>query len=61
MSRLISSELLKLRSTRTALALIASIVGLVVLIGLIATLTSNEEDVVAVDLLGIAGFAQVSR
>ena len=59
MSRLISSELLKLRSTRTALALIASIVGLVVLIGLIATLTSNEEDVVAVDLLGIAGFAQV--
>ena len=39
MTRQISAELLKLRSTRTAIALIASVVGLVVLIGLIATLT----------------------
>jgi ABC-2 type transport system permease protein len=59
MSRLISSELLKLRTTRTALALIASIVGLVLLIGLIATLTVPAEEAVTVDLLGIAGFAQV--
>ena len=61
MTRLISSELLKLRSTRTALALIASVVGLVVLIGLIATLTADfeKDDVRTVDLLGIAGFAQV--
>lgn len=59
MTRLISSELLKLRSTRTAVALIASVVGLVVLIGLIATLTVQEDEVVTVDLLGIAGFAQV--
>jgi ABC-2 type transport system permease protein len=61
MSRLISSELLKLRTTRTAMALIASIVGLVVLIGLIATLTADfeQEEVLTVDLLGIAGFAQV--
>ncbi len=61
MTRLISSELLKLRSTRTAVALIASVVGLVVLIGLIATLTADFErdEVQTVDLLGIAGFAQV--
>ena len=61
MTRLISSELLKLRSTRTALALIGSVVGLVVLIGLIATLTADfeQDDVLTVDLLGIAGFAQV--
>jgi len=58
-TRLVSSELLKLRSTRTALALIGSVVGLVVLIGLIATLTVPPEEVVTVDLLGIAGFAQV--
>ena len=61
MTRMISSELLKLRSTRTALALIASVVGLVVLIGLIATLTADfsKDEVRTVDLLGIAGFAQV--
>ena len=61
MTRLISSELLKLRSTRTAVALIASVVGLVVLIGLIATLTADfeQDEVQTVDLLGIAGFAQV--
>ena len=61
MTRLISSELLKLRSTRTAIALIASVVGLVVLIGLIATITADfeKDDVKTVDLLGIAGFAQV--
>ena len=61
MTRLISSELLKLRSTRTAVALIASVVGLVVLIGLIASITADfaKDDVQTVDLLGIAGFAQV--
>jgi len=61
MTRLISSELLKLRSTRTAVALIASVVGLVVLIGLIATVTADfeQDEVMTVDLLGIAGFAQV--
>ncbi|HKG66786.1 MAG TPA: hypothetical protein VKB28_22145 [Solirubrobacteraceae bacterium] len=59
--RLISSELLKLRSTRTAIAPIASVVGLVVLIGLIATITADfeQDEVLTVDLLGIAGFAQV--
>jgi ABC-2 type transport system permease protein len=61
MTRLISAELLKLRSTRTALALIGSVVGLVVLIGLIASITADfkRDDVRTVDLLGIAGFAQV--
>jgi len=61
MTRLISSELLKLRSTRTAVALIGSIVGLIVLIGLLVTLTTDFErdEVATVDLLGIAGFAQV--
>ena len=61
MTRLVSAELLKLRSTRTALALIGSVVGLVVLIGLIASITADfkRDDVRTVDLLGIAGFAQV--
>lgn len=61
MTRLISSELLKLRSTRTAWALIGSIVGLVVLIGLIATLTANFErdQVTTRDLIAISGFAQI--
>ena len=61
MTRLISAEMLKLRSTRTAVALIASVVGLVVLIGLIASITADfaKDDVQTVDLLGIAGFAQV--
>lgn len=59
MTRLLSSELLKLRSTRTALALIGSVVGLVVLIGLIVTLTVPPAEAVTVDMLGIAGFAQV--
>jgi ABC-2 type transport system permease protein len=61
MSRQIGSELLKLRSTRTALALIGSVMGLVVLISLLATLTGDpsEGEFNARDLLGIAGFAQL--
>jgi ABC-2 type transport system permease protein len=61
MSRQIGSELLKLRSTRTALALIGSVMGLVVLISLLATLTGDPEagEFNARDLLGIAGFAQL--
>jgi ABC-2 type transport system permease protein len=60
-SRLVSAELLKLRSTRTAVALIGSIVGLVVLIGLIATFSADfEADQVSTrDLLAISGFAQI--
>ena len=61
MTRLISSELLKLRSTRTTLALIGSVVGLVVLIALLAALSTRPEDfgteVSPRDLLGIPGFA----
>jgi ABC-2 type transport system permease protein len=61
MSRLLSSELLKLRSTRTAWALIGSIVGLVVLIGLIATFSADfqRDEVTTRDLIAISGFAQV--
>jgi ABC-2 type transport system permease protein len=61
MSRLLSSELLKLRSTRTAVALIGSIVGLVVLIGLIATLTADfqRDQVSTRDLIAISGFSQI--
>jgi ABC-2 type transport system permease protein len=57
----IAAELLKLRTTKTAVALIGTVLGLVVLISVVATLTSDEnaEDFSAVDLLGIAGFAQL--
>jgi ABC-2 type transport system permease protein len=61
MSRLVNAELLKLRSTRTSLALIGSVVALVVLISLLATLTGDPADENfggAKDRLGIAGFAQ---
>jgi ABC-2 type transport system permease protein len=60
-SRLLSSELLKLRTTRTAWALIGSIVGLVVLIGLIATLTADfqRDQVQTTDLIAVSGFAQI--
>ena len=45
------------------LALIGSVVGLVVLISLLATFTSDPdtEDFDATDLLGISGFAQIVR
>ncbi len=60
MKHLIAAEFLKLRSTRTSLALIGSVVGLIVLISLLATFTSDPdtEDFGAKDLLGISGFAQ---
>jgi ABC-2 type transport system permease protein len=61
MSRQIGAELLKLRTTKTAVALIGTVLGLVVLIGVVATLTSDpdDENFNVVDLLGIAGFAQL--
>jgi ABC-2 type transport system permease protein len=52
--------MLKLRSTRTGLALIGSVIGIVVLISLIAALTAKQTDETfdVRNLLGIAGFAQ---
>jgi ABC-2 type transport system permease protein len=60
MTRLVNAELVKLRSTRTSLVLIGSVVALVVLISLLATLTGDAEmdNFSAKDLLGISGFAQ---
>ena len=60
MNHLISAELLKLRSTRTSIALIGSVVALIVLISILATFTSDPdvENFGAKDLLGISGFAQ---
>jgi ABC-2 type transport system permease protein len=60
MSNLVAAELLKLRSTRTGVALIGSVVAVVALISLLATLTGDAEsdDFVARDLLGISSFAQ---
>ena len=61
MSRLVNAEFLKLRSTRTTLALVGSVLALIVLIGLLATLTGDPADEnfgAAKDLLGIAGFGQ---
>jgi ABC-2 type transport system permease protein len=60
MTRLVNAELLKLRSTRTSLALIGSVLALIVLISLLATLTGDPDtdNFDAKDLLGISGFAQ---
>ena len=61
MSRLIASEFLKLRTTKTAIALIGSVLGIVVLISALATYTGDFDDdnFNALDLLGISGFAQL--
>jgi ABC-2 type transport system permease protein len=61
MTAQIGAELLKLRTTKTAVALIGTVLGLVVLISAVATFASDEdaEDFNVVDLLGIAGFAQL--
>jgi ABC-2 type transport system permease protein len=60
-SRQISSEWLKLRTTKTAVALIGSVLGIVVLISLLASLTIEEdaEEFNVLDLLSISGFAQL--
>jgi ABC-2 type transport system permease protein len=57
----IGAELLKLRTTKTAVALIGTVLGLVMLISLVATLSADPEaeEFNPVDLLGIAGFAQL--
>jgi ABC-2 type transport system permease protein len=59
MSHQISAELFKLRSTRTGIALIASALGLIVLVAALATLLGDYEgaDPPGRDLLGISGFA----
>jgi ABC-2 type transport system permease protein len=61
MSRQLASELLKLRTTKTAIALIGTLLGLCVLISVIATFTVEESDenFNSVDLLGISGFSQL--
>jgi ABC-2 type transport system permease protein len=61
MMRQVSAELLKLRTTKTAVALIGSVLGLTVLISLLATLTVEEdaENFNTLDLLAISGFAQL--
>jgi ABC-2 type transport system permease protein len=60
MTALIGAEVLKLRTTRTGVALVGSVVGVVVLISLLVTLAGDphSEDFNVRDLLGIAGFAQ---
>lgn len=62
MSRAIASELLKLRTTRTFLALVASCLGLgalvIVLVGALSGFEPQGEEAGA-DLVGIAGFAPI--
>ena len=60
MSRLIGAEMLKLRTTRTGVALIGSVVAIVVLVSALATFTGDFDsgNFNTVDLLGISGFAQ---
>lgn len=61
MSRLIAAELLKLRTTRTAVALTGSVLGIVVLISALATFTGDfdSDEFNTVDLLAISGFSQL--
>jgi ABC-2 type transport system permease protein len=59
-SRLIGAELLKLRTTRTGVALIGSVVGIVMLVSALATFTGDFDSgrFNTIDLLAISGFAQ---
>jgi ABC-2 type transport system permease protein len=61
MSRQIAAEFLKLRTTKTAIALIGSVLGIVVLISTLATFTGDFDsgNFNARDRLGISGFAQL--
>ena len=61
MSRLVSAEFFKLRTTRTFYGVVGGAFGLVLLIVVLAaaTATWNPGDKPLHDLLGIAGFAQV--
>jgi ABC-2 type transport system permease protein len=57
MTRLVAAELLKLRSTRTGIALIGSVVVLTALISILASVATSDFRVDLRDYLGIAGFA----
>jgi ABC-2 type transport system permease protein len=61
-SRLIAAEALKLRTTRTAVALIGAVLAIVVLFSVLGTFLSDpkSEDFDPGGLLGIAGFAQIA-
>jgi ABC-2 type transport system permease protein len=60
MRHLIAAEFLKLRTTRTSLALIGSVVGLVVLLSLLTSLLGDppSEEFTVTDRLGFTGLAQ---
>jgi ABC-2 type transport system permease protein len=60
MRRLIAAEALKLRTTRTAVALIGAAVGIVVVLTILLTLLVkfDSRDFTVIDLLGFTGFAQ---
>jgi ABC-2 type transport system permease protein len=60
MNRLVASELVKLRTTRTAVALIGAAVSIVVVLTVLLTLLVkfNANDFTVIDLLGFTGFAQ---
>jgi ABC-2 type transport system permease protein len=61
MTRLVSAEIFKLRTTRTFYGVVGGAIGLVLLIVIIASATAtwNPGDMPLRDLLGISGFAQV--
>jgi ABC-2 type transport system permease protein len=65
MTRIVSSELFKLRTTRTFYAIVAAALAIVVLISVAAALAtkfgghSSDSDNVPSDLLGIGNFAQI--
>jgi ABC-2 type transport system permease protein len=59
MTRMVSAEIFKLRSTRTFYAMAGSAIALVLLIVVIAALTADKNTITLRDLIGISGFAQV--
>ena len=61
MTRLVTAEIFKLRTTRTFYGIVGGALGLVLVIVVVASATAtwNPGDTPLRDLLGISGFAQV--
>jgi ABC-2 type transport system permease protein len=59
MTRLVTAEIFKLRTTRTFYGLAGGALGLVLLIVVIASATAGASDINLRDMIGVSGFAQV--
>ena len=59
MTRLVTAEVFKLRSTRTFYGMVGGALALVLVIVILASATGNKSDITLRDVIGISGFAQV--